>query len=76
MSKGIVPRFTTWCPEPITQLGAENRGGAPLEYHVALLKTWRDLLEKHGLPAPPGYGQPGIGQAVFSVSSFMDVVRD
>jgi hypothetical protein len=75
MAKGIVPRFTTWCPEPITQLGAENPGGAPLEYHVSLLRTWRDLLEKHRLQAPPGYGEPGIGQAVFSVSSFMDVVR-
>jgi hypothetical protein len=75
MSHGIVPRFTTWCPEPLTVLGSANREGAPLEYHVRLLVTWRDLLEHHGLPAPPGYGQSGVGRAVFSVSSFMDVVR-
>ena len=24
--------------------------------------------------APPGYGPPGLGNAVFSVSSFMDVL--
>lgn len=76
MAEGIVPRFTTWCPEPSTQLGSNNRRGAPLEYHVSLLKTWRDLLEKYELPAPPGYGPPGVGKAVFSVSSFMDVVRE
>lgn len=75
MSHGIVPRFTTWCPEPLTVLGTANPEGAPLEYHVRLLCAWRDLLEYHRLPAPPGYGDPGIGRAVFSVSSFMDVVR-
>ncbi|UCF37239.1 MAG: radical SAM protein [Acidobacteriota bacterium] len=76
MSHGVVPRFTTWCPEPLSVLGKDNAGGAPLEYHVGLLRVWRDTLEKYGLPAPPGYGVPGIGQAVFSVSSFMDVVRN
>lgn len=75
MSHGVVPRFTTWCPEPLTVLGESNRDGAPLEYHVRLLQAWRDLLEKHRLQAPPGYGDPGIGRAVFSVSSFMDVVQ-
>ncbi len=75
MSHGIVPRFTTWCPEPLTVLGASNREGAPLEYHLRLLVAWRDLLEQYRLPAPPGYGEPGVGRAVFSVSSFMDVVR-
>jgi hypothetical protein len=75
MSRGVVPRFTTWCPEPLTVLGRSNREGAPLEYHVGLLHRWRSLLEHHALPPPPGYGDPGIGRAVFSVSSFMDVVR-
>ena len=73
MSRGITPRFTTWCPEPLSVLGSEQ-GPAPLEYHVGLLRVWRDTLAKHGLPAPPGYGQPGAGNAVFSVSSFMDVI--
>jgi hypothetical protein len=73
MSHGIIPRFTTWCPEPMTTLGKANREGAPLEYHARLLRAWRDLLVKHRLAAPPGYGPPGVGQAVFSVSSFMDV---
>ncbi len=75
MSRGIVPRFTTWCPEPISLLGKSNPSGAPLEYHVRLLRAWRDTHEKYRLPAPPGYGRPGIGNAVFSVSSFMDVIR-
>jgi len=76
MSNGIIPRFTTWCPEPLSALGACNSEGAPLEYHVGLLRAWRDLLESFRLPSPPGYGKPGIGRAVFSVSSFMDVIRE
>ncbi len=75
MSHGIVPRFTTWCPEPLSELGRTNPTGAPLAYHVGLLSRWRNTLEHHHLDPPPGYGDPGIGQAVFSVSSFMDVVR-
>jgi hypothetical protein len=75
MSQGIVPRFTTWCPEPLSVLGSNNPEGAPLEYHVRLLAAWRDIHEKYRLPVPPGYGEPGIGRAVFSVSSFMDVIR-
>jgi hypothetical protein len=74
MSHGVCPRFTTWCPEPLTVLGQQNPEGAPLEYHVRLLETWRDTHAKHRLPAPPGYGEPGIGRAVFSVSAFMDVI--
>ncbi|MBA2332850.1 MAG: radical SAM protein, partial [Actinobacteria bacterium] len=31
MSRGITPRFTTWCPEPTTPLGRDNPDGAPLE---------------------------------------------
>ena len=45
-----------------------------LEYHVGLLRLWREPLERHGLPAPAGYGPPGVGRAVFSVSSFMDAI--
>jgi hypothetical protein len=26
------------------------------------------------LPVPPGYGEAGVGKAVFSVSAFMDVI--
>jgi hypothetical protein len=74
MSRGITPRFTTWCPEPTTPLGRDNPDGAPLEYHIRLLEAYRDTLEKHGLKEPPGYGAPGAGNAVFSVSSFMDVL--
>jgi hypothetical protein len=74
MSRGVTPRFTTWCPEPTTPLGRDNPGGAPLEYHVRLLEAYRETLEKHGHGAPPGYGVPGAGNAVFSVSSFMDVL--
>ena len=74
MSSGIAPRFTTWCPEPTTPLGRDNPDGAPLEYHVRLLETYRDALETHGLEPPPGYGAAGVGNAVFSVSSFMDVL--
>jgi hypothetical protein len=74
MSHGITPRFTTWCPEPTTPLGRDNPDGAPLEYHVRLLESYREALERHGLQPPPGYGEPGAGKAVFSVSSFMDVL--
>ena len=73
MSKGITPRFTVWCPEPLSVLG-RDQGPAPLAYHVGLLDLWRETHRRHGLPVPPGYGSPGAGQAVFSVSSFMDVI--
>jgi hypothetical protein len=74
MSQGVAPRFTTWCPEPLSELG-RDQGPAPLEYHAGLLRLWRDAHRKHGLPVPPGYGEPGPGQAVFSVSAFMDVLE-
>jgi hypothetical protein len=74
MSKGITPRFTTWCPEPTTPLGKLNPEGAPLEYHLRLLEVYRDTVERHHLAPPPGYGQAGPGRAVFSVSPFMDVL--
>jgi hypothetical protein len=73
MSHGIVPRFTTWCVEPLSALGKEPQS-VPLEYHVRLLRIYRDTMAKYSLAAPPGYGDPGLGNAVFSVSSFMDVL--
>jgi hypothetical protein len=75
MSRGITPRFTTWCPEPTTPLGRNNPDGAPLEYHVRLLEAYRETLDRHGLEPPPGYGPPGPGNALFSVSSFMDTLE-
>ena len=72
MSHGVTPRFTTWCPEPLSNLGSQEP--APLEYHLRLLQSYRDTLAKHRLAPPPGYGPPGAGNAVFSVSSFMDVL--
>ncbi|MEH1129983.1 radical SAM protein [Micromonospora sp. CPCC 206061] len=74
MSRGILPRFTTWCPEPTTPLGRTNPQGAPLEYHIRLLEAYRATMEANGLTSPPGYGPPGAGRAVFSVSSFMDTL--
>ncbi|MEU8659852.1 radical SAM protein [Actinoplanes philippinensis] len=74
MSRGILPRFTTWCPEPTTPLGKTNPAGAPLEYHIRLLEAYRATMESNGLSSPPGYGPPGAGNAVFSVSSFMDTL--
>jgi hypothetical protein len=73
MSHGVSPRFTTWCPEPLSVLGREQEG-APLEYHVRLLRVYRDTRAKYRLPPLPGYGDPGLGRAVFSVSAFMDVL--
>lgn len=75
MSHGVVPRYTVWCPEPLTVLGSHNFG-APLEYHARLLEAWRNTFEKYNLPVPPGYGRPGRGRAVFSVSAFMDAIRE
>ena len=74
MGHGVTPRFTTWCPEPTTPLGRDNPDGAPLEYHIRLLQAYRDALARPGLRPPPGYGVAGAGIAVFSVSSFMDVL--
>jgi hypothetical protein len=74
MSRGVTPRFTTWCPEPATPLGRDNPEGAPLEYHIRLLEAYRATLDRYGLQPPPGYGPPGPGNAVFSVSSFMDTM--
>ena len=37
-------------------------------------EAYRDTVEKHGLKPPPGYGVAGAGNAVFSVSSFMDTL--
>ncbi len=73
MSRGIIPRFTTWCPEPTSDLGRQE--GPPLEYFVKLLHAWRTTFESYNLSAPPGYGRPGVGNAEFSVSAFMDVIR-
>jgi hypothetical protein len=72
MSKGIMPRFTAWCPEPYTTLGTQ--AGPPLEYFCEILTSWKNIFEKYNLPVPPGYGEPGLGKAVFSVSAFMDVI--
>lgn len=72
MSKKIMPRFTAWCPEPYTTLGTQI--GPPLEYFCELLMAWKETFEKYSLPVPPGYGEPGAGKAVFSVSAFMDVI--
>ncbi|MBI5299279.1 MAG: radical SAM protein [Deltaproteobacteria bacterium] len=74
MSKGICPRFTVWCVEPNTVLCQTNTEPPPLEYFVNLLQVYRDTHRKYKLPVPPGYGLPGIGKAVFSVSAFMDVL--
>lgn len=72
MSKGIVPRFTTWCPEPFTPLG--ESAPPPLIYYLKLLRNYRAIHRKYALPVPPGYGEAGVGKAVFSVSAFMDIL--
>ncbi|HEY7381644.1 MAG TPA: hypothetical protein VH572_10560, partial [Gaiella sp.] len=59
---------------PTTPLGRANPDGAPLEYHIRLLDAYREALARHGLRPPPGYGVAGPGNAVFSVSSFMDTL--
>ncbi len=75
MSHGIVPRFTTWCPEPYTTLSTiANQEIPPLIYFLELLTVWKRTFEKYKLPVPQGYGEPGRGKAVFSVSAFMDVI--
>jgi len=72
MQHGVVPRFTTWCPEPLAALGPQDP--PPLEFFCKLLIAWKETFEKYKLPVPPGYGKPGPGKAVFSVSAFMDVI--
>lgn len=72
MSRGVVPRFTTWCPEPLAALGPQP--APPLAYFCKLLLAWRERFRHYGHKVPPGYGAPGPGNAVFSVSAFMDVL--
>ncbi len=75
MSHGVVPRFTTWCPEPFTTLvSLRQQSHPPLEYFLELLRVWKETFTKYRLPVPPGYGEAGAGRAVFSVSAFMDVI--
>lgn len=75
MKNGIAPRFTTWCPEPFTTLTTmQEQESPPLEYFCQILTAWKETHERYSLPVPPGYGEPGPGKAVFSVSAFMDVI--
>ena len=74
MARGIVPRFTTWCPEPLAALGPQK--APPLAYFCKLLLAWRERFRHYGHQVPPGYGAPGPGRAVFSVSAFMDVLDE
>ncbi len=75
MSHGVVPRFTTWCPEPFTTLAEFGEQTLPpLVYFLELLSSWKAIFESYRLPVPPGYGSHGPGQAVFSVSAFMDII--
>ncbi|MDH5720674.1 MAG: radical SAM protein [Spirochaetia bacterium] len=74
MSRGISPRFTTWCPEPFTVLG--NQEPPPIEYYMKLLREYKNIHAKYKLPIPPGYGPSGAGRAVFSVSAFMDILPE
>ena len=74
MSRCIVPRFTVWCLEPNTALSPFNEDVVPLDYHLQLLQVYRDTHQKYKLPVPPGYGEAGVGKAIFSVSAFMDVL--
>lgn len=72
MSFGIMPRFTTWCPEPFAKLGPQP--APPLQYFCELLLHFREKFKKYKLKEPRGYGPTGVGKAVFSVSAFMDVL--
>ncbi len=74
MSHGICPRFTVWCVEPGTVLSETNPEPPPLEYFIRLLQVFRETFRRHRLPIPQGYGEAGLGRAVFSVSPFMDIL--
>ena len=75
MSQGVIPRYTTWCPEKTSKLGKLGNSSAPLEYYVKLLLKWHELHYKYNLPVPEGYGSAGPGKAEFSVSAFMDAFK-
>src|SRR5919198_944582 len=64
-ARNVIPNF-------VAGVEMANPQGAPLEYHIRLLQAYRQTMEDFGLSSPPGYGPPGPGRAVFSVSSFMD----
>ncbi|MBI3541619.1 MAG: radical SAM protein, partial [Deltaproteobacteria bacterium] len=65
MSQGISPRFTVWCVEPNTVLSETNVEPPPLEYFIKLLRVYRETFRKYKLTTPPGYGESGLGKAVF-----------
>lgn len=72
MSRRILPRFTSWCPEPGAKLG--KQATPSLYYYCRLMENYRELFRHYRLPPPPGYGPCGVGNAVFSVSPFMDIL--
>ena len=74
MSRGVTPRFTTWCPEPTTPLGSRTPRGRRSSTTSACSTPTATRSARHGLKPPPGYGVAGAGNAVFSVSSFMDTL--
>ncbi len=71
MSRGVVPRITQWCVEPLSALGGQPP--APLEYHVRIAEAWYETWKKYNLPPVGGYGPMGPGRAVYSNSAFMDM---
>ncbi len=75
MSRKVIPRYTTWCPEKTSALGKLGNKPAPLEYYARLLIKWHELHDKYNLPVPEGYGEAGPGKAEFSVSAFMDAFK-
>ena len=64
MSHGISPRFTTWCPEPLSVLGKDQQG-APLEYYVRLLRVYRDTRAKYHCRRPSAMESRDSGKRSF-----------
>ncbi len=71
MSRGVTPRFMTWCIEPGSALA--NHPPIPLEYYVAIDRSWYRTWKKYLLPYCTTNGPMGPGQAIFHNSAFYDV---
>jgi hypothetical protein len=71
MSYGVVPRFISWCVEPLSDLGKQQP--APLEYYIKIDKKYHELMKKHRLQNSPCFGPEGPGRAVITHSAYMDM---
>lgn len=70
MSHGAVPRYNSWCVEPLSALGGQEP--PPLDYFVKISRAWYETWKKHGVPPIRGYGRIGLGRSSWHMASHYD----